>query len=203
MPYLTDLLFFAGTALFLSFVARLYMFNKRSTGAGKVVSVHRRRRLITGIFLSLAVAVAGGYMKYRLKYFNGMRCAAVIAFKPVGWESIMLGRFQISLPKGWQYVPAQGIDSFVGQLTNGEMELSFDYGWYSNRLDRWQGPGFDRNCRSIDGYVAVIVNEYAAQTGRVGIHFPDLGGGNGLTITGRGTPDQRKQAISAFQQIRF
>jgi hypothetical protein len=39
--------------------------------------------------------------------------------------------FSIVLPKDFEYKKVDGIDSFVGEIKNGESKFIFDYGWYS------------------------------------------------------------------------
>lgn len=43
------------------------------------------------------------------------------------------GPFEVTAPSNFKLVKQQGIDSYVGKVTNGKIEFSFDYGWYSNR----------------------------------------------------------------------
>jgi len=43
------------------------------------------------------------------------------------------GPFQVTTPSDFKLIKEQGIDSFVGKITNGKIEFRFDYGWYSNR----------------------------------------------------------------------
>ncbi|GAB5554553.1 MAG: hypothetical protein Sapg2KO_41440 [Saprospiraceae bacterium] len=48
------------------------------------------------------------------------------------WHKIDLGSFELEAPKGFKYKQRQGIDSYVGQISNGKITFEFDYGWYSN-----------------------------------------------------------------------
>ena len=52
-----------------------------------------------------------------------------------GWHKIDLKAFELSTPKEYKFTPHQGIDSFVGEISNGQVVISFDYGCYS-----WPGP---------------------------------------------------------------
>jgi hypothetical protein len=40
--------------------------------------------------------------------------------------------FSVLAPPGWEFVPAMGLDSFVGGFTNGEISINFDYGSLSS-----------------------------------------------------------------------
>ncbi|MEL6656139.1 MAG: hypothetical protein AAFP77_13290 [Bacteroidota bacterium] len=52
-----------------------------------------------------------------------------------GWHKIDLGRFELSTPKRYEFIPRRGIDSFVGEISDGTVQITFDYGCYSS-----QGP---------------------------------------------------------------
>ena len=72
-------------------------------------------------------------------------------------------RFTISVPTTFEYKEQQGIDSFVGRITDGRTDIRFDYGWYTN-----PGPrlGFDlwinQKLRGI-GYLAEALEKENAQ----------------------------------------
>ncbi len=44
---------------------------------------------------------------------------------------VSFGAFSLRVPSNWTIIKAQGVDSFVGGLTNGTDTLQFDYGIYS------------------------------------------------------------------------
>lgn len=48
------------------------------------------------------------------------------------WEVMNLSSFEISVPKGFEYRQIQGIDSYIGEITNDSISISFDHGWYTN-----------------------------------------------------------------------
>ncbi|MGO3707037.1 MAG: hypothetical protein ACTJGD_06130 [Mesonia hippocampi] len=41
------------------------------------------------------------------------------------------GAFSIYIPENWKKIEYNGMDSYVGGITNGKDSLTFDYGWYS------------------------------------------------------------------------
>lgn len=53
------------------------------------------------------------------------------ASQKADWHKIDLGSFELETPKGYKYKERQGIDSYVGQISNGTTTFEFDYGWYS------------------------------------------------------------------------
>ena len=38
--------------------------------------------------------------------------------------------FLMDLPEDWEHIQLQGIDSRVGELRNGSVTITYDYGWY-------------------------------------------------------------------------
>jgi hypothetical protein len=50
-------------------------------------------------------------------------------------KTLDFGAFTIETPAAWKKVERQGIDSYVGEIAIDEKDtLSFDLGWYSNKL---------------------------------------------------------------------
>lgn len=59
-----------------------------------------------------------------------------------GNKVLDLYAFTVEVPNAFKYEKRKGIDSYVGLITNGEIDISFDYGWYSypgppTVLDKW------------------------------------------------------------------
>ena len=51
-------------------------------------------------------------------------------------KTLDFGNFEIEVPKTWEKVSQQGIDSYVGQIAIDDQDtLEFDLGWYSNDLE--------------------------------------------------------------------
>lgn len=129
---------------------------------------------------------------------------------PAGWRSIDTGPFSVQLPPGWQYNPAQGIDSFVGSFAGDGVELFFDYGWYSNHLPFDDDPAYHVHWESIGGREAKIVYPKAGG-GETGIYFPhvEADGRSPNMVTQHNligedlTPEQREVALQIFRSIRF
>ena len=53
------------------------------------------------------------------------------------WHRYDAGEFSFSLPPGLKKTAAHGIDSYVSEFESPSMELSFDYGFYSNNFQGW------------------------------------------------------------------
>lgn len=75
--------------------------------------------------------------------------------------------FSIDLSDDWEHQPMQGIDSQVGEFTDGEITISYDYGWYG-------GFPVDPTNPEYASY-AVEVLEVEGQIVRVG--YPEDGSG--------------------------
>ncbi|MFT6867018.1 MAG: hypothetical protein ACJA08_001856 [Cyclobacteriaceae bacterium] len=89
---------------------------------------------------------------------------------------IELGRFSLLTPNKFKYVEQEGIDSFVGLITDGTDSIEFDFGWYSNDLtsEDWR-----LTTEQVNGRKAVI--GYSNSFG-MAVHFPNLGDDNSLTV---------------------
>jgi hypothetical protein len=49
---------------------------------------------------------------------------------------IEIGDFNFQFPQDFKLIKEQGIDSYVGKVSNGKIKFQFDYGYYSNSLDK-------------------------------------------------------------------
>lgn len=49
---------------------------------------------------------------------------------------IEIGEYTIQFPEGFKLMKEQGVDSYVGKISNGELEFHFDYGYYSDKLEK-------------------------------------------------------------------
>ena len=52
--------------------------------------------------------------------------------KKSDWHTIDLKYYELETPKKYKFKQHKGIDSFVGEISNGKTTFLFDYGWYSN-----------------------------------------------------------------------
>ena len=112
-----------------------------------------------------------------------------------GWHKIDLGAFSLRVPISYRYYKIQGIDSYVGLISDGTHSIHFDYGWYSNSLEK---DGYYRSCDTINGKVAYVV--YRDSTG-AGVHFPHLGEMNKLTLYSSSI--DKTLALDIFKTLSF
>ena len=107
------------------------------------------------------------------------------------------------------------MDSIVGLYRSGEMELSFDYGWYSSAMEDQQYSDYKVAWVEIDKIEAKVVTFYYPTSSNqfkyvAAVHFPDTGtsydphGINRLTImVWCNTPEQQAIAEKIFQTVQF
>ncbi len=50
--------------------------------------------------------------------------------------NIEVGNYTFRFPQGYELIKEQGIDSYIGKISNGKIDFQFDYGYYSNSLDK-------------------------------------------------------------------
>lgn len=99
--------------------------------------------------------------------------------------------FSISLPADLRDEAAEGVDSEVGTYSADGIEVSWDFGWYSNPLDYWEGPIETRlvNYSGIGGRVVVAEPVPEIRDGRhiTAAHFMRISGEpdawNSLTVS--------------------
>lgn len=99
-----------------------------------------------------------------------------------GWHKITLSPFHIEVPTTYYYFKIQGIDSYVGGITNHEDTIEFDYGWYSNELSDYENnEEYTVNYEIVNGKKFKIVKQ-KNEPGFVGAYTNDLEGDNALMI---------------------
>jgi hypothetical protein len=88
------------------------------------------------------------------------------------WSTIDFGSFRMSTPYGWKEFDRQGIDSYVGGLTNGKDSLFFDYGWYSPDIGDEDPRKHLYAQDTINGLVARLVIPIKSGDGYIGMYIP-------------------------------
>lgn len=63
---------------------------------------------------------------------------------------IDLGQFSLITPADFRYKKQEGIDSYVGKITNGQYTFYFDYGWYSPKPPLTKKQFISKNSKSLD-----------------------------------------------------
>jgi hypothetical protein len=85
----------------------------------------------------------------------GLVLGGMVAKAEDGWRKIENPSFSFSLPSAFNKTEARGIDSFVEEYAADGIELSFDYGIYSNNFGGWpKDTKFEAS--EVDGKAARI-----------------------------------------------
>lgn len=118
------------------------------------------------------------------------------------------GRFSFRAPPDLRPRPVQGIDSFGGHYVSPDLDLRFDYGWYSDATKYENKPQYRSRRVWIDGYRAKLVScrmptHPSGHTHVTAVHFPDLGDGRmKLTVIVAGRSEaERDAALRIFSSL--
>ena len=111
------------------------------------------------------------------------------------WHRIDLRKFTINTPTDFKFYQQQGIDSYVGLITDETDSIEFDFGWYSNDLtsEDWQ-----LITEQVNGRKAVV--GYSNTFGSA-VHFPNLADDNSLTVYIRTM--SKEAALEIFRTIKI
>ena len=104
--------------------------------------------------------------------------------KTDSWQTLDFGTFKLKTPKGWSIIEEQGIDSYVGGLTNGSDTLSFDYGWYTAEIDETEHEKHLYAQDTINGLTAVLQIPKMDGNGSVVMFIPKVTSSNKFGIAG-------------------
>lgn len=96
-------------------------------------------------------------MNLRLLLFICLLTASCSTNTTTGWQTLDFKAFKIRTPQGWNEFKRQGIDSYVGGLTNGKDSLWFDYGRYSPDIGDEDSAKHKLIQDTVNGLVARIV----------------------------------------------
>ena len=125
---------------------------------------------------------------------------------PPGMKWVDVEVFSLLMPESMVEVQVRPIDSYVREFNNGSLELSFDWGMYSDPLDEYRGTRSEWT--EIDGRRARLV-EWTQDDGRrclSAVHFPHPAANPEVTLSvflSAATPVDRELADRIFRSIRF
>jgi Cytochrome c len=100
------------------------------------------------------------------------------------WQVLDFGVFKIKTPQGWTIVKKDGIDSYVGGLTNGNDSVWFDYGTYEVDLKE-DTKAHKAAIDTINGLYSVLTIPQQEGKGVVSVHIPQVINKNQFTIWGQ------------------
>lgn len=110
--------------------------------------------------------------------------------------------FEITFSEPWSKIKYEGIDSFIGGMTNGKDSLFFDYGWYSPNLDSEDFKSLVHSVSTINGKKALLMKPDVKGKGTTGVYFKNIKGENSLSIYGNNIANENA-LIKAFKTITF
>jgi hypothetical protein len=119
------------------------------------------------------------------------------------WHTLDFGTFTLRTPPGWSKFNEQGIDSYVGGLTNGKDSLRFDYGAYSADLGDGDPSSSHLYARdTINGMLATIQVPKVDGHGVVNMSIPHINNVDRFIIGGHNIPGTAT-ILKIFQSIVF
>lgn len=90
------------------------------------------------------------------------------------WQIFDFKAFQLKTPQGWTIFKEQGIDSYVGGLTNGKDSMWFDYGWYSAEIDESESSKHLYGQDTINGLIGIIQIPKTDGQGSIRLSIPHV-----------------------------
>jgi predicted AlkP superfamily pyrophosphatase or phosphodiesterase len=82
---------------------------------------------------------------------------------------IEIGEYSFKFPNDFELIKEKGIDSYVGKISNGKIDFQFDYGYYSDPLDKsvdeflsrdvWKLTALGRNNLLPEGDITGLVEK--------------------------------------------
>ncbi len=90
------------------------------------------------------------------------------------WQTLDFGDFKISAPPDWTKYKKQGIDSYVGGLTNGKDSLWFDFGWYSAEIKDDEAAKHLYGQDTINGLIGIIQIPKTDGKGSIRLSIPKV-----------------------------
>jgi len=100
------------------------------------------------------------------------------------------GTFRLTTPADWHIIKRQGIDSYVGGLTNGTDSCWFDYGIYDVEFPNEAGYWYRLWEDTVNGFPAIFSVPDSLQRGDVVMKIPELASGHRFTIWASKVTDQ-------------
>jgi len=115
-------------------------------------------------------------------------------------------QFSVELPRGWEWEKLQGIDTLVGKLTNGQIEVYYDYGNLATQ-DYPHNPEYTTEEILVDGQTALIVRPVSEDSQlTIGAyyqsqddHYPPLN----ITTTSQLNQQQLKVVEGILTSVKF
>ncbi len=117
-------------------------------------------------------------------------------------DKFNFGAFAIKLPADWRKIEFNGIDSYVGGITNGIDSLTFDYGWYSYSLTEENKESQLFATDTINGKIAYLTKPKTIGNGTIGIYIENAFKKNRFNLIGKDIKNE-ELILDIFKSIKF
>lgn len=89
-------------------------------------------------------------MKYKWFFIILLLLSVCCKKKPLQpLEKLELPKFTLEAPSGFQYIPAAGIDSHIGYISNNNASFKFDYGLWGSTINKSPREFLEINSRQL------------------------------------------------------
>lgn len=112
------------------------------------------------------------------------------------------GAFSIYIPENWKKIEYNGMDSYVGGITNGKDSLTFDYGWYSYNFSDEDREKQLFTTDTVNGKIALITKPKESGKGTIGIYIKKAYKKNRFNLIGKNISDE-DLVFNIFKSIKF
>ena len=110
--------------------------------------------------------------------------------------------FAIKLPTDWQKIEFNGMDSYVGGITNGMDSLTFDYGLYSYSLNEENKENQLFATDTINGKIAYLTKPKTNGNGTIGIYIEEAFKDNRFNLIGKNIKNE-ELILNIFKSLKF
>lgn len=122
--------------------------------------------------------------------------------KPIAWHELDLKSFKLKAPETWNIFKEQGVDAYIGGITNGTDSLWFYYGWYiSGPKDNNQETHLYAQ-ETINGHLAIIEIPKKDSIGGMQVFIPNVTANDQFALGGHNIKDQ-ETVLKIFRSVRF
>ncbi|MEC3908418.1 cytochrome c [Tamlana sp. 2201CG12-4] len=142
-------------------------------------------------------------------YFGIILLLAVVIYFSLGsnfhnstTSDLNFGTFSMKIPRYWKKIEFDGIDSYIGGITNETDSLTFDYGWYSYNLSYENREKQLFATDTINGKIALITKPKEVGNGTLGIYIEEAYKKNRFNFLGKNILDEQI-VFEIFKSIRF
>ena len=117
-------------------------------------------------------------------------------------SDLNFGTFNIKLPSDWKKIEFNGIDSYVGGITNGIDSLTFDYGWYSYDFEYEDRDKQLFSTDTINGKITLLTKPKEIGNGTIGIYIEKAFKKNSFNLIGKDIKNE-ELILDIFKSIKF